>query len=405
MIIFFVIFLVIIALMDLFVVSRWKKYCISKGYNKIFYFLPYSISGVMFLLFAYSNYFNFMVYPVPNYIKWFNIVTSFWYLPKVLIVPVLIIIELVKYFKRLAKGQRGKEVAKVPLSVNNSRRKIVGNIAWGVAGVPFLMAAKGLAHTVYDLKIFRENIFLPKLPLQLNGLRIVQISDMHFGTYMSSKPLDKLKDVINALKPDLIFITGDFVNFRYEELDNGEEFLRNLQSVYGTYACLGNHDHYMPVSDHEKLVKRIRNTGVRLLINENRVLKIRGAELNLASVDNYGSRQTFGDFDKAYEGLPEKNVTILLSHDPKTWESHVLGKRKTELTLSGHTHGGQVALEFLGVELSFAKAVYKHYKGLYNEGEQYLYVNRGIGVSGPPIRLNINPEVTLITLKKPTNMV
>lgn len=393
----------IIILMDYFVISRWKKFCKSNNYNRLFYVVPFWVSGLMFATFAYSNYYNFFVFPVPEYIKWLNIVTSFWYLPKVLITPVLLIsLGIKQFFKIIPERIKPKDLSN-KIIISNSRRKFIGNVAWGFAGVPFIVALKGLLHTVNDLKIFRENIYLQRLPSQLDGLKIIQVSDLHFGKFMQNESLVKLKNVINSLNADLIFITGDFVNFSYKELDTGEDFLRGLNSVYGTYACLGNHDHYMPSEDHEKLIKRIRNTGVNLLINENRVLKINGAELNIASVDNYGSNQTFGNFEKAYEGLNKDNVTILLNHDPNAWESMVLNKYYTDITLSGHTHGGQVEFGFLGYEMSFAKVIYKHYKGLYNEGNQYLYVNRGIGVSGPPIRLGINPEITYISLKKPNN--
>ncbi|MBX3044352.1 MAG: metallophosphoesterase [Candidatus Kapabacteria bacterium] len=405
MIIFSGILLLILTALDYFVISRWKKYCKSKNYNKNWYRIPFWISIIMLLIFVFSNYYNFMVFPGPEYINWLNLLTSFWYLPKLVIVPVLIVIELIRFSTKLFKPKSAEQnIPEIKPSVY-ARRKFIGNLAWSFAGVPFALAVKGLAHTVYDLKLFRETIYLPNLPLNLDGIKIVQLSDLHFGKYMKGNILEKIGKIVNSLSPDLILITGDFVNFRYEELDFGDKFLRSLKSYHGVYACLGNHDHYMSNEDHQKLLKRINNTGVKLLINENRTLKIKGSELNLIGVDNIGSRQTFGDFDKAYEGINPKNVSILMSHDPKTWESHVLGKRFTDLTLSGHTHGGQVAFEFLGFDLSPVKAVYKHFMGLYSQGNQYLYVNRGIGVSGPPIRLGVNPEITLFTLKKPLNLV
>ncbi|MDT3737952.1 MAG: metallophosphoesterase [Candidatus Kapabacteria bacterium] len=404
MIIFFTVVLIIFGLLDFFVISRWRKYCISKGYNKNSYRIPIYVSGVMMIIFAYANYYNFLVYPVPSSVKALNILTSFWYLPKILIIPFLTLIEVYKPLKKISVRKFKKAKLDIPAKVIKSRRHFMGNVAWSVAGIPYLLAVKGLVFTINELKIFRESIYFHKLPAALDGLKIVQISDLHLGTFMTPEPLNRLKSLVNSLNPDLIFITGDFVNFRYEELDAGEELLRGLKSNYGTFACLGNHDHYMTDIDHQKLIKRINNTGVQLLINENRVLNIRGKEINLASIDNYGSKQTYGDFNKAFEGLSDDNVTIFLSHDPKTWDSHIVGKRNVDLTLSGHTHGGQVALEFMGYDLSLAKVMYKQYKGLYSSGNQYLYVNSGIGVSGPPIRLGINPEVTLITLKKPMNL-
>lgn len=403
LIIFFGVMLLLIVMMELFFLSRWKKFCKTHQYNKYLYVVPYWISGLMLAAYIYSNYYNLVHFPVPEHIKWFNIATSFWYLPKILIVPVLIIIEVSKKILKLFRKSEKHSIAPTSQPNHKLRKKYLGNLAWGFAGIPFILALQGLFITVNDVHIFSENIYLERLHSNHDGLRIVQISDLHFGTYMNEKALQKIKSTIHSLKPDFIFITGDFVNFRYQELDPGESFLRELKSRYGTYACLGNHDHYMSVDDHAKLIKRLRNTGIRLLINENRVMRVNNQDINIVSVDNYGSRQTFGDFDKAYSYINTKNLTILLSHDPRTWDSHVIGKRYTDLTLSGHTHGGQVAFEFLGFELSIANALYKQYKGLYNHGSQYLYVNRGLGVSGPPIRFSVYPEITLITLKKPKN--
>lgn len=403
MIIFLSIVFIIFILMDLLVLTKWKKFCIRKNYSKKVFQIPIYFSFIAGILFTYVMYFNFFIYPTPLYVKILNILVSFWYLPKLLIVPFILITEFLKMLKSwTSKKIKLKENEE---TIEKSRRKFVGNVAWSIAGIPYLMAFKGLTFTVNDLKIFKETIYFENLMPGLDGLRIVQISDLHLGTFLSQEPLVKLMNIINKLSPDLIFITGDFVNFRQEELDNGHKLLTGLRAKYGVYGCLGNHDHYMSDEDHAKLIKRLKTTEIELLINEHKVLEINNTKLNIVGIDNLGTKQKFGDYDIAYKGVPQENFTILLAHDPKSWESHVVEKRKADLTLSGHTHGGQVAIEFLGYDLSIAKAIYKHYKGLYNAGSQYLYVNRGIGVSGPPIRLGINPEITLITLKQPKNYV
>jgi len=399
--IFFAVMTIVMTLLDFYVIHRWRKFCINKEIKPLYYKIPIAISILMLTLFIYSSYVNIMLFPTPDHVVWVNIATGIWYLPKILILPFLIISGLADKIIILIKKIKTSSIQNKNLQLSKSRRKFVGNFAWSLAGIPFIMAAKGFFHTVFDFKVYYERIVMPKLPETLNGLRLVQLSDLHFGKYINGEMLKDLNKKIEKLSPDIICITGDFVNFRYEELDYGHEFLKNLKAKYGVYACLGNHDHYMSDDDHLKLIKRIKSTGVDLMINEHKTLSVNNSYLNLISIDNFGSRQTYGDFEKAFSGVDNSFVNILLSHDPRTWESHVLNGYDADLTLSGHTHGGQVAIEFLGMELAPVKAVYKHYMGLYKQGWNYLYVNRGIGVSGPPIRLGINPEITLLVLEKP----
>jgi predicted MPP superfamily phosphohydrolase len=405
MMIFFGVMLLIFALFDFITLNKWKKFIVSREKNKYLYIIPFWFGIIMIIIFIYTNYNNFLVFPLPEHIKYFNILISFWYLPKILISPIILFIDFSDKIRLLIKKLLKPKilVENSDIKLLSSRRKFAGNLAWSVAGIPFLLAYKGLMFTVNEIRIFGEEIILPKLATELSGLKIVQLSDLHFGTFISKDYLNNILKKVESLEPDLIFVTGDFVNFRYEELDYGETFLNELKATYGVFACLGNHDHYMKIEDHQKLIKRINKTGTKLLINENKTIKIKGQEINIVGVDNFGSRQTFGDFDKAFTGVNSDNLTILMSHDPNTWEQFVVGKKQADITLSGHTHGGQVSFEFLGYDLSIAKMIYKYYKGLHSIGSQYLYVNRGIGVSGPPIRLGINPEITFITLKKPLN--
>lgn len=337
-------------------------------------------------------------------------IVSFWYLPKIAITPFLLIFDSYKqlknfllYIKNKIHKPKTENITLVNTNHQPGRRKFAQNVALGFAGLPFIMAFKGLVFTAYDLKVFRIKVPLVKLPLALDGLKIVQISDLHFGCFYSMDTIKKMRVIINNLQPDLIFITGDFVNFNPNELDDGLVEINKLRAKYGIFGCLGNHDHYMNNADHQILLDKLNASNMKLMIDSNTVLDIEGEKINLASTDYIGRRQQFGKIEKALENLSPVNPTILMLHDPITWEESVVNKTFVDLTLSGHTHGGQIAFELFGASFSFAQFIYKQYAGLYSKNDQFLYVNRGIGTSGPPMRITMNPEITLLTLTVPDN--
>lgn len=342
-----------------------------------------------------------------------------WYLPKLGIVPILIMKDIIKLSVKLVKFIKLKVFKKPPFSKwirgfsedspqepkSLSRRKLAGNIAWSMAGVPFLIVVDNMLRNTYDFKIYPVEIPISTLPPGLNGLKIVQISDIHAGSFLTSSTFNNASILANAVSPDLIFITGDFVNNHPDELVLAVEGLKRLNATYGVYACLGNHDHYMTDANHEKLKNIIRNTGIKLLINENTKLSINGSTLQIAATDNTSWGDKYADFDKTLSSLNDIDPTILLCHDPNNWDREINGKRNVDLMLAGHTHGGQFSVKIDGMEFSPVRYVYKYYAGLYKNKDQYLYVNRGCGTAGPPIRIGMKPEITLITLVRPENVV
>ena len=198
----------------------------------------------------------------------------------------------------------------------------------------------------------------------------------------------------------MIVVTGDWVNTNPDELKLIFPEMGQLSAPLGVYGCLGNHDHYMSNDEHESLVDDIRSVGIDLLINENRILKVDGAQLQLAGTDNTGLRQNFADLDMALAGLAPENPTVLLAHDPTFWDKSVRGNTFVDLMLSGHTHGGQIGLHLLGEDYSIARIIYDQWAGLYREGHQSVYVNRGVGTTAFPIRTAVEPEITLFTLHR-----
>jgi predicted MPP superfamily phosphohydrolase len=230
---------------------------------------------------------------------------------------------------------------------------------------------------------------------------------MHLMSFAGrERALERAVSKINALEPDLIAFTGDLVTLGPEELDGLQDILSAMKARDGVYAVLGNHD-YSEYRRHdsqqakreslEVLKRRIREMGWHLLLNENHSI-VRGEDkLSVIGVENIsGNRsfRTYGNFQQARIGA-DGAYKILLSHDPSHWRAEVVGKSDVDLTLSGHTHAMQISL--LG--WSPSSLMYDEYRGLYNQGEQYLYVNTGLGQTAVNARFGATPEITLITLK------
>ena len=256
-------------------------------------------------------------------------------------------------------------------------------------------------------RVKRTEIVSQTLPSSFDGYRIVHISDMHLMSFAGrERALERAVGKINALEPDLIAFTGDLVTLGPEELDGLQDIISTMKSRDGVYAVLGNHD-YSEYRRHdsqqakreslEVLKRRIREMGWQLLLNENHSI-VRGEDkLSVIGVENIsGNRsfRTYGNFQQARIGA-DGAYKILLSHDPSHWRAEVVGKSDVDLTLSGHTHAMQISL--LG--WSPSSLMYDEYRGLYNQGEQYLYVNTGLGQTAVNARFGATPEITLITLK------
>jgi predicted MPP superfamily phosphohydrolase len=253
--------------------------------------------------------------------------------------------------------------------------------------------------TVYDFQVMRVELVLPNLPRGIDGLRIIQISDIHAGSFPDYMPFQEALRLVTEQHPDAVVITGDFVNARPEELAIIARDLARLRAPEGVYASLGNHDHYNSPADHKRIISTVRDLGVDLLINENRRIGGESSRLVLAGIDNTGMKQDFGRIDLALRDTLPDDAIILMSHDPTFWDRGIVGQKPVGLTLSGHTHGGQFGVQAFGFEWSPAQYVYKQWAGLYRTGDQVIYVNRGLGTVGPPIRVGIPPEITVFTLR------
>lgn len=289
-----------------------------------------------------------------------------------------------------------------------SRRQFLQTIGWSAASVPFVLVGYSAFRTLYDFEIHRVDVPLAGLPRALNGLTIAQLSDLHAGSFFSDRPMAEAVALTQSLRPDLIVVTGDFVNHDDAEMNLIMPVLQRLNAELGVYGCLGNHDHYARLPD---VVRRVRATPIDLLVNTHRTMELDGARLHLIGTDNTGFSQHFADLPGALDGLAphpgDEEIRILLAHTPTYWDTHVRRDHPDiDLMMCGHTHGGQVGLEWGPLRYSIARVAYARWAGLYTEPRvgspdpQFLYVNRGIGTVGPPLRLGIRPEITLLTLRK-----
>ena len=294
-----------------------------------------------------------------------------------------------------------------------SRRKIVRNVSLGAAALPFASGIFGLIIGKYLYKVNEVKLKSKKLPRAFSGLRVVQISDFHAGSFDWFEQVKEGMQMINDLKPDLILFTGDLVNNRTNEVLPFQELWSNLSARFGKFAVLGNHDYgdYVPWDSEKEReenmnqMKRFyKETGFKLLMNEHQVIDIEGEKLALVGVENWGTGRfpKYGDLPKALKGLEEDIFKILLSHDPDHWKFEVKSfATQIDLTLSGHTHGAQfgVPIPFKG-KWSPASWRYDYWRGLYQEKDRNLYVNTGFGFLGYPGRINMAPEITLFVLNE-----
>jgi uncharacterized protein len=240
-------------------------------------------------------------------------------------------------------------------------------------------------------EIVERPITLPRLDSSLHGLTIVQLTDIHVGNFLKQEKLERYVRVVNGLKPDLVALTGDFIGSSPEFIPACALALEKLDAKEGVFACLGNHDYWVGP---RSVATALAAAGVQVLRNEGRTLVIQGVPLNIAGVDDPWRGRP--DFDRALSMVDANAPTVLLCHQPDLFPAAV--QRGIDLTLSGHYHGGQVKLQFFGCSVSPAHLISKFVEGLFTQGSSQLYVSRGIGITGPPVRLNAPPEVTVLRL-------
>ncbi len=282
-------------------------------------------------------------------------------------------------------------------------------IGWTFSILIFFGILYGIRFGRWNWKVHPIELSFPNLPDSMDGLRIIQISDVHVGSFLHRyHKVQKAIDKMNSLDADYVFFTGDLVNNKADEMHGWEPIFSSIQAKKGKFSIQGNHDYGDYVKWEEqsekqenlnRLIEIHQAIGFRPLLND-------AVELSegawLLGVENWGKapfRQS-GKLPETLSKVPADAFKILLSHDPSHFDAQVVGHTNIDLTLSGHTHGMQFGIERFGIKFSPVSFKYPKWAGLYEVGKQYLYVNRGFGFLGFPGRVGIYPEITLFTLKK-----
>lgn len=293
-----------------------------------------------------------------------------------------------------------------------SRSQFLTNVALAATAIPFGAMAYGIISGAHDYRVKRVAVKLPNLPKSFDGMRIAQLSDIHSGSFYNRTAVKGGVEMLMQEKPDMILFTGDLVNNESSEVKEYIDVFNKLRAPLGVYSITGNHDYgdYKNWSTKEAkqqnfkdLMEAHKLLGFDLLMNENRTIEQSGDRMSIIGIENWGAGRfaKYGKMDKAYVGTEEAQVKILLSHDPSHWDAQVLpGYKDIDLMLSGHTHGFQFGVEIGGIKWSPVQYAYKQWAGLYKEGEQYLYVNRGFGFLGYPGRVGMPPEITILELQR-----
>jgi predicted MPP superfamily phosphohydrolase len=297
----------------------------------------------------------------------------------------------------------------------SSRRKFIGQLALGIAAIPFISILYGITKGKYNFKVLKYTLEFEDLPAAFEGYQVTQISDIHSGSFDNKEKIEYAVNLVNEQASDVIMFTGDMVNSKSKEMRPWKSTFSKLKAKDGVFSVLGNHDYgdytrwpsdEAKADNFQELLDIQKDMGFDLLRNESRFIEKNGDRLAIIGVENWGKGfKQKGDLTLASSQVAPNDFKILLSHDPSHWQYEVVkDPSHYHLTLSGHTHGMQFGIEIPGiVKWSPIKWRYKYWAGIYEKAGQYINVNRGFGFLAFPGRVGIWPEISVITLKKRTN--
>jgi predicted MPP superfamily phosphohydrolase len=282
------------------------------------------------------------------------------------------------------------------------RRRFLEQSALAVTAAPFVAGTYGLFYGRLNLKVTHERIRLPRLPRAFDGFRIVQLSDIHIGPFMTSKEVRKYVAIANAENADLVALTGDFITWDPSTQQAAVDALAGVKAPFGVLGCLGNHELWTGTED--SITRLFAARGVRILRHTRAPIHLHGETLNLLGVDfqtrTHMAHRGEGVVRTYLEGieplLMPDTANILLSHNPNTFDR--AAELGIDFSIAGHTHGGQLSLEFISPDLSPSRLITPYVRGLFRKPGGQLYVNRGIGTIFVPIRFEAPPEITVYQL-------
>ena len=274
-----------------------------------------------------------------------------------------------------------------------SRRKFLT----GLAAAPLVAVSASSAYArliaPYYYEVSETDIFLRDLPERFEGFRITQLTDVHHSRIVGIDEVRRIVELANSTKPDLIALTGDYTTAYRRYIEPCAEVLGSLNAPEGVWAVLGNHDHY---TDRELTTRALEHNHIAVLNNANTILRRGSDVLQLSGIDDWSWGGTI--WPRALHGLDQRHRTVLLSHQPRVLD--FAEAEKVDLILSGHTHGGQIDLPLIGPPARFATAELKYAQGLFRRGDTQLYVSRGTGVIGLPLRFGVRPEIAVLRLRR-----
>lgn len=347
-------------------------------------------------------------------LQWMVIVLAIFYGSKFFVILLLLIRDLMVALRRVFRYDRRTSHNTLP-GKPISRSEFFDRAAMAAGIIPFGSLIFGIVSGATDYRVVRKTIYLPHLPRQFDGIRIGQFSDTHAGTFFDYTGVRGGVDMLMREKADVIFFTGDLVNYQTDEINDYIHIFETVRAPMGVFATTGNHDYgnyrkwpseAAKRKNLEELFEAHRLMGYDLLMNEHRFLTLGGERIAIIGVENWGMGPPhrfpkYGRLADAYKGTGDAAVRLLLSHDPSHWDAQIRPEfPDIDITFSGHTHGFQAGIEAGDFRWSPSQYVYKQWAGLYRENDQYLYVNRGYGCTVYPGRLGMPPEITVIELKR-----
>jgi predicted MPP superfamily phosphohydrolase len=341
------------------------------------------------------------------------------YISKIFSVLIMLIDDLIRFGKWIVNYFQGDSgIAQVSTeNVNTvkegiSRSEFLAKTALAVGGLHAGGMAWGILSGAHDYRVRNVTLRLKNLPKQFDGMKIAQLSDIHSGSFFNKTAVKGGVEMLMKEKPDMFFFTGDLVNNIAPEVKDYIDIFSKIKAPLGTFSTLGNHD-YGDYTQWESPQKKVQNLqdlmnahktmGWDLLMDEHRAVKVDGESIGILGIQNWGAGgfSKHGILEKAHQNTQDLPVKLLLSHDPSHWRAQVVSPKYKDIDVAfaGHTHGMQYGVELGNFKWSPVQLRYKEWAGLYEEGDQKLYVNRGFGYIGYPGRLGILPEITIFELK------
>jgi hypothetical protein len=377
---------------------------------KISFWSITALSLFAFFLYHFSN-----VDLLGKSVRMFILVGIFMnYLAKIFFAVFLLIDDISRGIQFLVQKFSNPSSALVSDKENHiPRSQFILKTAVVVGAAPLVAMSWGILSGAHDYRVRRIKLPLPNLPKAFEGLKIVQVSDIHAGSFWNKTAVQGGVEMLLKEKPDVVFFTGDLVNNQAVEMKEWISTFSKVKAPLGVFSVFGNHDYGDYVSwgsPQEKRQNLIdlgniqKAMGWNLLVNQNHILEVDGEKIAIIGVENWGAKARFpkyGKLNEAIKGTEDIATKLLLSHDPSHWQAEVLPLfPDIDAMFSGHTHGMQMGIDIPGFKWSPVQYVYDEWAGLYQQDNRYLYVNRGFGYLGYPGRIGMPPEITTIELTR-----